>query len=84
MFYLLKGDSGLVQALAFLINKGAIEEVTEAQASEGFFSCVFLVDKKDGGVRTILDLRKLNIFLYVSKFCMVSVTSILQLLKVNC
>lgn len=61
---------GLDQTLVFLIDKGAIEEVMGFQASEGLFSQMFLVDKKDGGVRPILDLRKLNVFLHISRFRM--------------
>ena len=38
----------------------------------GFYSAYFLVDKKDGGFRPILDLRGLNMFLKVLPFHMLT------------
>ncbi len=43
-----------------LLAKGAIEMVPPAQSELGFYSRYFLVPKKDGGLRPILDLRRLN------------------------
>ncbi len=43
-----------------LLEKGAIEIVPPAQSESGFYSCYFLVPKKDGSLRPILDLRFLN------------------------
>ncbi len=43
-----------------LLEKGAIEIVPPAQSVSGFYSRYFLVSKKDGGLRPILDLRLLN------------------------
>lgn len=48
-----------------------------------FFLCMFLIDKKDGGIRPNLDLGNLNISLCVSEFQMVFLLSVLQLLKFN-
>ncbi len=36
--------------------KGAIERVPPAQSESGLYSCYFLVPKKDGALRPILDL----------------------------
>ncbi len=43
-----------------LLEKGAIEIVPPAQSESGFYSRYFLVPKKEGGLRPILDLRLLN------------------------
>ncbi len=43
-----------------LLEKGAIEIVPPAQSEPGFYSRYFLVPKKYGGLRPILDLRLLN------------------------
>ncbi len=43
-----------------LLEKGVIERVPPAQSDSGFSSRYFLFPKKDGGLRTILDLRCLN------------------------
>ncbi len=41
-----------------LLEKGAIEMVPPALSESGFYSRYFLVPKKDGGLRPILDLRR--------------------------
>ncbi len=47
-------------AVRNLLEKGAIEIIPPAQSKSGFYSRYFLVLKKDGGLRPILDLRLLN------------------------
>ncbi len=56
--------SVLQQELSSLLQKGAIEEVPQSEVKRGFFSRYFLVPKRDGGLRPILDLRCLNFSLY--------------------
>ncbi len=53
--------SVLQQELSSLLQKGAIEEVPQSEVEQGFFSRYFLVPKRDGGLRPILDLRRLNL-----------------------
>ncbi len=64
--------SVLQQELSSLLQKGAIEEVPQSEVERGFFSRYFLVPKRDGGLRPILDLRRLNLSLYKGKFKMLT------------
>ncbi len=65
--------SVLQQELSSLLQKGAIEEVPQLDVERGFFSRYFLVPKRDGGLRPILDLRRLNCSLYKGKFKMLTI-----------
>ena len=60
-----------------LISKGAIELVPRAQGEQGIYSRYFLVPKKDGGIRPILDLRRLNRVLVKRRFKMLTTSKIL-------
>ena len=51
-----------------LLNKRAIESVPESQKGLGSYSTFFLVPKKDGGFRPILNMRILNVHLIVPDF----------------
>lgn len=68
----------LDQELSALLTKGAIEEVDPLLQPRGYYSHYFLVPKKTGGFRPILDLRGLNRFLKVLPFHMLTVTDVLQ------
>ncbi len=70
--------SVLQQEVSSLLLKGAIEEVSSSNLYRGLFSQCFLVPKKDGGLRPILDLRRLNYSLYRGKFRMLMLKSILS------
>ncbi len=48
------------QEVAILLRKEAIEVVPPLDRESGFYSRYFIVPKKDGGLRPILDLRLLN------------------------
>ena len=50
----------LEQEIRSLLDKGAIAKVPESQAAEGFYSTLFLVPKKDGQYRPVINLRNLN------------------------
>ncbi|XP_051756680.1 uncharacterized protein si:dkey-171c9.3 isoform X3 [Ctenopharyngodon idella] len=54
-----------------MLAKGAIEVVPPALTESGFYSRYFLVSKKDGGLRPILDLRHLNRALIKRSFRMI-------------
>ncbi len=59
-----------------LLEKGAIEMVPPALSGSGFYSRYFLVPKKDGGLRPILDLRCLNHTLMRRPFRMITLKQI--------
>ena len=59
----------LKEAVDAMISKGAIEPVREV-TSRGFYSRLFLVPKKTGGWRPVIDLSRLNSFLRIPTFKM--------------
>ncbi|KAI2659229.1 Gag-pol polyprotein [Labeo rohita] len=61
-----------------LLEKGAVEVVHPAQSESGFYSRYFLVPKKDGGLRPILDLRHLNRALMKRPLKMITLRQILS------
>ncbi len=58
--------------------KGALETVPPAQSESSFYSRYFLVHKKDGGLRPILDLKLLNRDLMRRLFRMITLKQILS------
>ena len=68
--------AALDQELDTLLAKGAIEPV-EVGDRTGFYSTYFLVTKKTGGFRPILDLRGLNVYLKDLPFRMLTVADVL-------
>ncbi len=70
--------SVLQQELSSLLQKGAIEEIPQSEVERGFFSRYFLVPKRDGGLRPILDLRRLNFSLYKGKLKMLTMKTIMS------
>ncbi len=67
-----------------LLEKGAIEMVPPALSESGFYSHYFLVPKKDGGLRPILDLRRLNHALMRRPFRMIRLKQILSQIRTHC
>ncbi len=64
-----------------LLVKGAIEVVPPAQSESGFYSRYFLVPKKDGGLRPILDLRLLNHTLTKRSFRMITLKQLISQIR---
>ncbi len=60
----------LHEEIAVLLAKDAIEPVPPAERRQGFYSPYFIVPKKRGGLRPILDLRVLNRALHKLPFKM--------------
>ena len=61
-----------------LLDKSAIEVVPSGQESQGFYSTYFLVTKKDGGFRPILNLKGLNRQIEVPSFKMETLRSVIS------
>ncbi len=62
----------LHEEIAVLLAKDAIEPVPPAEMRQGFYSPYFIVPKKGGGLRPILDLRLLNRALHRLPFKMLT------------
>ena len=58
-----------------LLEKRAIEIVPNSQIKAGFYSTVFLVEKKTGGYRMVLNLKSLNKFIRTQLFKMETLRS---------
>lgn len=58
-----RAAAGLTEEINTLLRKGAIRELGHNERRSGFYSSYFLVPKRDGGFRPILDLRPLNQYL---------------------
>ena len=77
------GQAGdILQAeITSLLSRNAIREVPLNQSRNGFYSRYFLVGKKGGGVRPILDLRQLNRFLKKFRFRMLTNVTLLRMMR---
>ncbi|KAJ1116790.1 hypothetical protein NDU88_004996 [Pleurodeles waltl] len=71
----------LEQEVQVLLSKGAVELVPEQERGRGCYSRYFLIPKKDGRLRPILDLRILNWFLKQEKFKMLTLAQVLLALN---
>ena len=67
--------------IATLLAKDAIEPVPSADMKKGFYSPYFIVPKKGGGLRPILDLRILNRALHKLPFRMLTLKRILTCIR---
>ena len=64
-----------------IIKKGAIEIVPWQDTHKGFYSTFFLVPKKSGGLRPVINLRPLNRYLKKQHFKMDSLSTVLNLVQ---
>ncbi len=71
----------LEQEVNTLLRKGAIEVVPPLDRESGFYSWYFIVPKKDGGLRPILDLRLLNRSVMRLKFKMLTVKQVVSQIR---
>ena len=66
----------LSEEVSVLLQKAAIEQVPTSSLGPGFYSRLFLVPQKKGGMRPVIDLSILNTYLVVPHFKMVTNRSI--------
>ncbi len=71
----------LRQEVCNLLGKGAIEKVPQSELECGFYSRYFVVPKRDGGLRPILDLRPINRALCKCPFRMLTLKQILAQIR---
>lgn len=71
----------LMQEVESLLQKGAIQEVPEGNREEGYYSTYFLVQKKSGDFRPILNLKILNRSVKKQKFKMETLARVLKGLR---
>ncbi len=71
----------LRQEVCCLLKKGAVERVPPSELESGFYSCYFVVPKRDGGLRPILDLRPINRALCKRPFRMITLKQILAQIR---
>ena len=65
-----------------MISKGVVSEIPTPLAQEGsFFSTLFLVPKKDGGQRPVINLKNLNSFINAPHFKMEGIHTLKSLLR---
>ncbi len=69
------------QEIRALLEKGAIEYVPHSNRETGFYSRYFIVPKKDGGLRPMLDLRVLNESVMQLKFKMLTLRQIVSQIR---
>lgn len=70
----------LLQEVDILLKKEAIEPVFQ-NLEEGFYSTFFLVPKKTGGMRPVINLKPLNVYLRTQHFKMDTMKTVLNLVK---
>ena len=71
----------LAAEVARLLEKGAITVVPPHESHRGFYSRYFLVSKKSGEMRPILDLRVFNRFVAARKFRMLTIRALLRCVR---
>lgn len=64
-----------------LLEKHAVEIVPSSQALTGFYSTFFLVPKKNGKMRPVINLRPLNRYIRKEHFKMDTLTSVISLVQ---
>ncbi|KAG1107399.1 hypothetical protein G6F61_011802 [Rhizopus arrhizus] len=75
----------LDKAIQELLTKAAIEKVFPQQVSQvpGFYSSIFVIPKKNGGIRPVFNLKKLNLYLDAPHFKMETIREVSRMIKPN-
>ena len=70
----------LLEEILSLVKKGAVEEVLNSGSTPGFYSPIFLVNKKEGSKRPVFNLKPLNPYVEKQKFKMTTPADITKIL----
>ena len=65
----------------FFVRKNAIEIVPPSQIQESFYSTFFLVPKKTGGMRPVINLKLLNVYLQKQHFKIDTLTKVINMVE---
>ena len=76
-----KNHDILMSEVKKILGKAAIEAVPFADRQQGFYSTFFLVTKKTGDYRAVINLRPLNQYLKTQHFKMDTMKTVLNLVK---
>ncbi len=79
--FIQSGSEVLRQEVYNLLEKGVIEKVPPSERESGFSCRYFMIPKRDGGLRPILDLRPINRALGKRPFRMLTVKQILAQIR---
>ena len=60
----------VLEEIHTMLEKGAIVELPKSEQGKGFYSTLFLIPKKGGGMRPVIDLKCLNEFIPAHHFKM--------------
>ncbi|CEP15065.1 hypothetical protein [Parasitella parasitica] len=73
------------QAITDLLNKQAIKPVSdqEVRQTPGFYSSLFVIPKKDGGIRPVFNLKRLNQYLHAPHFKMETIKEVTHMIQKN-
>ena len=71
----------LFEEVESLLSKGAIEPVPPSERQKGFYCTLFLVAKKAGEMRPVINLRPLNRYLVKKHFKMDTLIKVINLVK---
>ena len=74
-------SSLITEEIRDLLIKGAVSQLSEHQIPDGFFSNLFLVPKKDGGQRPVINLKALNGFVRPEHFKMEGIPTLKDIVK---
>ncbi len=78
-----KSSDVLSEEIIGLRQKAAVILVPPGQEESGYYSTYFIVPKKDGGLRPILNLKRFNLCITKEKFSMLTLAMVIQSVTTN-
>ena len=74
-------EQSLIDEITKMLSKGAIIKLPPEEASKGFYSSLFLVPKKDRGMKPVINLKSLNEYVVPQHFKMEGIHTRKDLLR---